>query len=96
MLSAQSTMQYLKTAAQPRTCHGNLITGLGVTQEVGAEALFGGVVLSHLLVPVLGTTDAQRCGLAVELVSISAGSNRIQTHTVRHLLAPGVDLGTLQ
>ncbi len=38
------TVQYLKTAAQPRTCHGNLITGLGVTQEVGAEALLGGVV----------------------------------------------------
>ena len=77
-----------------RPSHGDLGSRGSIAEEVGADTLLGGVLSSELRAPVGGPADAQGGGLSVEAVSVPGGGNGIQTSSVRHLLALGVDLGS--
>ena len=78
-----------------RTGHHDLLSRLGITQEVRADALLGGVLSTSLRVVVQSAAYAQRGGLAIKVIAIAGGSDGVQAHTVWHLLAPAVHLGTL-
>ncbi len=78
------------------TCHADLISWLGVSQEVRADALFLGVFCVLFRVPESCSSHAKRSCLSVVLVAVSRGSNGIQSGTVGHLLSSGVCLLTLR
>lgn len=79
-----------------RTGHCDLVAWLGIAKEVGAEALLCGVIGLQLWAPVLGTANAQGCGLAVEGVSVATGRDGIQPCSVRNLLTLRVDFCALR
>eukprot|EP00964_Phaeocystis_antarctica_P033215 scaffold18857_cov46-Phaeocystis_antarctica.AAC.1 len=60
----------------------DLVAGLAVAQEVGADALLGGVVGLELRAPVGGAADAERGGGAGHVVTVPRGGDRVQAHRV--------------
>ena len=96
--SISETFRLLACICSPRiqTCHGDLIAWPGVTQEVGADALLRWVLSILLRIPEGGTADTQAGGLAIVVVTVSAGSNGVQPCAMGHLLALAIDLGALQ
>ena len=73
--------------------HGDFGAGGGIAQEVGADALLGGIVTPEFGVPVGGTTHAERGGLSIEVVAVAGGGNGVEAGAVGDFLALGVDLG---
>merc|ERR1719324_1288142 len=57
--------------------HHDLVPGLGVAEEVGADALLGRVVRLQLGAPVGGPAHAQGGRLPVELVAVAGGGDRV-------------------
>mmetsp|Transcript_8446 Transcript_8446/g.16594 ORF Transcript_8446/g.16594 Transcript_8446/m.16594 type:complete len:400 (+) Transcript_8446:260-1459(+) len=66
-----------------RSGEGEFLSGLGIAEVVGADALLGRVLASKLRIPVGSTTDAKGHGLSIELVTVTGGSNGVETDTVR-------------
>jgi len=62
--------------------HNDLITGLGVTQEVGADSLLGGVIGLELGAPVGGTTDTEGSGLSGHIITVTGGGDGVKTDGV--------------
>jgi len=83
-------------ARRARTRHRDLVAGLGVAQEVGAQALLGRVVRLQLRVPVRGPAHAERGRQPIKVVAVPGGRDGVQPHAVRHLLALRVHLGALR
>mmetsp|Transcript_31995 Transcript_31995/g.68160 ORF Transcript_31995/g.68160 Transcript_31995/m.68160 type:complete len:339 (-) Transcript_31995:106-1122(-) len=59
--------------------HDDLGTGLGVAEEVGADALLGGIVGLELGAPVGGATDTEGTGGASHVITITAGGDGVKT-----------------
>ena len=55
-----------------------LVAGLGVAQEVGADALLGGVVRLELGAPVGGAAHAERGGGAGHVVAVARRGDRVE------------------
>jgi hypothetical protein len=62
--------------------HHNLGTGLGVTQEVGADTLLGRIVGLELGAPVGSPSDAERSSLSGHVVSVPRGGDGVKTDRV--------------
>jgi len=62
--------------------HGNLVTGGGVTQEVGADTLLGGVLGLKFRAPVGGTTNAEGSGLTGHVITVTGGGDGVKTNGV--------------
>ena len=62
--------------------HLDLITGLGVTQEVGADSLLGGVLGLKLGTPVGGTTDAEGSSASGHIITVTGGGDGVKTDGV--------------
>lgn len=64
------------------TSDADLVSGFDVAQEVGANALLRGILLSGDWIDVLGATDAQADGAAVEQIAVSGGCDGVQSRLV--------------
>ena len=62
--------------------HHDFITGVGITQEVGADSLLGGIVGLELGAPVGGTTDAEGSGLTGHIITVTGGGDGVKTDSV--------------
>ena len=64
------------------TNDANFVARLAVAQEVAADALLGGIFLASLGVHIDSPPHAKAGRLAIELVSVTSGGNRIETNGV--------------
>mmetsp|Transcript_774 Transcript_774/g.1825 ORF Transcript_774/g.1825 Transcript_774/m.1825 type:complete len:343 (-) Transcript_774:65-1093(-) len=65
-----------------RAGHLQLISRRGVTEEVRADSLLGGVIGLELGAPVGGTADAERSSLAGHVISVPRGGDRVESDGV--------------
>ena len=69
------------------TCHCDLVSRLGITQKIGADALLSRVLSILLGGPESGTSYTQAGCLSIKIVSVSGGRNGVQTGSMGHLLS---------
>mmetsp|Transcript_1215 Transcript_1215/g.880 ORF Transcript_1215/g.880 Transcript_1215/m.880 type:complete len:346 (-) Transcript_1215:11-1048(-) len=62
--------------------HHDLVTGLGVAKEVGADSLLGRIVSLQLRAPVGCATHAKRSGLSGHVISVTRRGDGVKTHGV--------------
>jgi hypothetical protein len=63
--------------------HHDFVTGLGVTQEVGADSLLGWIVGLELRAPVGGTTDTEGSSLSGHIITVTGGGDGVKADSVR-------------
>mmetsp|Transcript_42874 Transcript_42874/g.130419 ORF Transcript_42874/g.130419 Transcript_42874/m.130419 type:complete len:611 (+) Transcript_42874:1500-3332(+) len=62
--------------------HLDLISGLGVAEEVGADALLGRIVGLELGAPVGGAADAEGASVAGHVVAVAGGGDGVQADSM--------------
>ncbi len=65
-----------------RAGHGDLVSRLGVAEEVGADSLLGGVLGLELGAPVGGAADAEGAGLAGHVVAVAGAGDGVEADGV--------------
>jgi len=65
-----------------RSGHVDLISGLGITQEVRADSLLGWVISLQLRAPIGGTTDTERSSLSGHVISVTGRGDGVETDRV--------------